>query len=249
MPPFFPVLGTENQSPYTVESRREIVALLKGLKESNQLITMLIKGGSEVYITSILQVDQDHSTVIIDSAPDKDANERIAKASPIYFEGLLDKISIQFSSSHVEPIQFENRPALKISLPRSLIRLQRREYYRINTPVTNPIRCSIVLEEESGFRSHEFSLVDISCGGVALLDEKRVLDTTIGTEYSTCRIDFPSIGLIDVALQVRNSQDLTLLNGKTNRRLGLQFLNLSNSVLASIQRYIMKLERERNSKF
>jgi c-di-GMP-binding flagellar brake protein YcgR len=55
----------------------------------------------------------------------------------------------------------------------------------------------------------------------------------------------PSTGPINVTLQIRNSQELVLLNGKTNRRIGCQFINLSNSVLSGVQRYIMKLERER----
>ena len=248
MPPFQPVLGTENQSPFTLDSRREIVSILKGLKESNQLITMLINGGSEVFITSILDIDQDHSTVTVDSAQDNEANQRIAKASPVYFEGLLDKISIQFATSQLSATQFDQRPALSFALPRSMIRLQRREYYRINTPVTNAIRCTIHTENEDGVQTGQFTLVDISCGGIAILDEKKVLDSTIGVIYEHCKLDLPTIGLVDVVLQVRNSQDLILLNGKTNRRLGCQFINMSNTVLASVQRYIMKLERERNAK-
>jgi c-di-GMP-binding flagellar brake protein YcgR len=50
------------------------------------------------------------------------------------------------------------------------------------------------------------------------------------------------------SLQVRNSLDLTLLNNKTNRRLGCQFVDISRGNLAAVQRYITKLERERNAR-
>ncbi len=243
-----PVLGTENQSPYQVDSRREIIALLRGLKEGNQLISMMINGGTEVFITSILDVDDSNNTLIIDSAPSQLANQRIVEAPRVSFEGLLDRISIQFSSTGVQRETFENRPALQFAIPVSVIRLQRREYYRINTPLSNPIRCAISIDTEVGTETAKFSLVDISCGGIALLDDRKLLDSEIGTIYKHCKVDFPDIGLIDTTLQIRNAQDLILLNGKTNRRLGCQFLNMSNTVLASIQRYIMKLERERNSK-
>ncbi|MFD2272949.1 hypothetical protein ACFS07_22350 [Undibacterium arcticum] len=63
-----------------------------------------------------------------------------------------------------------------------------------------------------------------------------------------CRVDILGIGTIVVTLQIRSSQDMTLLNGKVNRRLGCQFIDLPNSMLTVVQRYIMKLERERNSK-
>lgn len=242
-----PVLGTENQSPYQVDSRREIIALLRGLKEANQLISMMVSG-SEAFITSVLDVDDANNTVVVDSAPGPLVNQRIAEAPRVWFEGLLDRVSIQFSTTGVQRVDFENRPALQFQIPVHLIRLQRREYYRINTPVSTPIRCLIMVSDENHTETVRLPLVDISCGGIAILDERKIIDCAIGAQYSHCKIDLPGAGMLDVTLQIRNSQDLIMFNGKTNRRLGCQFLNLSNSVLASIQRYIMKLERDRNAK-
>ncbi|GGX19437.1 flagellar brake protein [Undibacterium macrobrachii] len=243
-----PSLGTENQSPYQVESRREILALLKGFRDKSQLISLMINNGSEAFITSVLDIDDANNTVIIDSAPGNEANQRIVEASSVFFDGLLDRISIQFSSSKLQRTQFEGRPALQMPVPTSVIRLQRRENYRINTPVSMPIKCVIPIETESGKQNQKFSLVDISCGGIAILDDRNLIDITIGTCYEFCQIDIPNIGLIDLTLQIRNSQELTLLNGKTTRRIGCAFVNLSSRTLTSVQRYIMKLERERNAK-
>ena len=243
-----PALGTENQSSFLVESRREVLALLRGLKEKSQLISMMINEGSEVFITSILELDDLNNTVTIDSSHNLAANQRIIEAPKVFFEGLLDRISIQFSSSSMLVTTFEGRPALQCTIPINMIRLQRRENYRINTPLTNPIRCLIPLEIDSEIETIKFSLVDISCGGIAILDERRVLEINVGQTYDDCRINLPGIGEIDLALQIRNSQDLILLNGKTNRRVGCEFIGTSTAALASVQRYIMKLERERNSK-
>lgn len=248
MPPTLPSLGTENQSPYQVESRREIIALLRGFKEKGQLISMMINGGSEAFISSVLDIDDNNNSVVIDSAPSSQANQRIIEASTVFFDGLLDKISIQFSSSRLQRVIFEGRPALQMPIPVNLIRLQRRENYRINTPVSNPIKCLIPIENDAIQEIGRFSLVDISCGGIALLDERRIIDTTVGATYEECHIDLPNVGLIDMMLQIRNSQELTLLNGKTTRRVGCAFLNISSRTLASVQRYIMKLERERNAR-
>lgn len=243
-----PSLGTENQSPYQVESRREILALLKGFKEKNQLISMMINGGSEVFITSVLHVDDANNLLIIDSAPDAQANQRIIEASSVFFDGLLDRISIQFSSSRVQRIQFENRPALQMPIPVNLIRLQRRENYRINTPVSKPVKCHVPIVLEEIKKEYKFSLVDISCGGIALLDDQRTLEISIGKNYANCVIDLPGVEAIELGLQIRNAQELILLNGKTTRRVGCAFFNLSSRDLTSVQRYIMKLERERNAK-
>ena len=244
----FPSLGTENQSPYQIESRREIIALLRGFREKNQLISMFINNGAEVFITSVLEVDDTNNVVIIDSAAGAEANQRIVEASQVFFDGLLDRISIQFSSSRLQRTTFERRPALQMPIPSNLIRLQRRENYRINTPVSSPIKFLIPMEVDEIPQVGKFSLVDISCGGVAILDDQHVLNMAVGTRYTDCQVDLPGIGLLEISLEIRNSQDLTLLNGRTTRRVGCAFLNLSSRTLATVQRFIMKLERERNAK-
>lgn len=244
----FPSLGTENQSPYQVESRREIISLLRGFKEQNQLISIMLNNGDEIFISSVLEVDDSNNTLIIDCVPGEEANQHVVEASSVFFDGLLDRISIQFSSSRLQKTTFEARPALQMPIPTHMIRLQRRENYRINTPVSNPIRATMPVEVDGNIEHVKFSLVDISCGGIAILDDRRILRVDQHDIYQDCLVDIPGIDVIDLTLEIRNSQDLILLNGKTNRRVGCAFVNLSSRTLATVQRYIMKLERERNAK-
>jgi c-di-GMP-binding flagellar brake protein YcgR len=247
MYPHFQDVELENWHDYEIESRKEIVSLLRGIGDKNQLIRMLIKGESDVCVTSILDVDDQLDTVVLDSSIDKEQNQRILSSQRLSFETTLDKVRILFAAERIEATVFEGNPAFKIAVPPTLIRLQRREYYRIATPVTNPVRVVIALPEELG-GSTTFPLADISCGGIAILDNKMLLGDAIGKEYLNCRIDLPEIGQVTTALQVRNSLDLTLLNNKTNRRLGCEFVNIQRSTLAYVQRYITKLERERNAR-
>jgi flagellar brake protein len=70
----------------------------------------------------------------------------------------------------------------------------------------------------------------------------------MGLTYRDCKIDLPEIGMVSTGLQVRNALEMTLLNNKTNRRLGCEFIDISRGNLAMVQRYITKLERERNAR-
>ena len=240
--------GLENWHDFEVVSRKEIIALLRGIGEKKQLIRMLIHGESDICVTSILDVDTDNNVVILDRSINQEQNRRIVLASGISFETTLDKIRILFGSESVQECTFENAPALQIALPPTLIRLQRREYYRMATPVSNPVRVVIPLPEELGGAATPFPLADISCGGIAIMDNRLMLGDTIGKDYPGCRIDLPDIGTVTVTLQIRNSLDMTLLNNKLNRRLGCQFVDLPRAMLAHVQRYITKLERERNAR-
>jgi len=238
----------ENWHDYEVGSRREIISLLRSIGEKNQLIRMLIDGEADVCVTSILEVDPDTNTLILDRSINGEQNLRILASGRLSFETTLDKIRILFESDSVTETDFENRPALQIAVPDTLVRLQRREFYRMATPLNNPVRASVTLPPELGGGSALFPLADISCGGIAMLDNKFMLGNTIGVNYPGCRIDLPDIGTVTTTLQVRNSLDLTLLNNKTNRRLGCQFIDIPGASLALVQRYITKLERERNAR-
>jgi c-di-GMP-binding flagellar brake protein YcgR len=240
--------GLENWHDFEISSRREIIALLRSIGEKNQLIRMLIHGEADVCVTSILEVDPEDNAVILDRSINREQNERILKASRVSFETTLDKIRILFGGGSVTETMFQNGPALKIGLPATLVRLQRREFYRMATPVSNPVRAIIPMPEELGGGNSIFPLSDISCGGIAILDNKLVLGNTIGNNYEHCRIDLPDIGMVTATLQIRNSLDLTLLNNKSNRRLGCHFIDISRGNLAMVQRYITKLERERNAR-
>ncbi len=244
MQPNLPELGTENQGLYQVHSRGEILRLLNGITEQHQLVTMIIHGGAEIVVTSILEVDDKNNRVYLDCAQNKLLNQRIIESDNVEFESSLDKVRILFSASRVTECIQDEQDALCIEIPRILIRLQRREYFRVNIPPGLSNRCLIPLAGEN----YSAMLVDISGGGVALLDERKILQIDTGHIYQDCQIQIADIGLLQTSLQIRNWQDISLAPGKNNRRIGCQFIGLSPGMLTMVQRYIMHLERERNAR-
>lgn len=238
----------ENWHDYEVESPREIVALLRGLRDKNQLVHMLINGGPDASVSSIVEVDPDSDSVILDKPADLDKYRRLLGARRIDFETSLDKIRIMFSTADMGETNYQGTATLRFPIPESLIRLQRREYYRMPTPVGNPVRVTIPMPPALG-GPQSFPIADISCGGIAVLDNKLQLGSTIGASFDNCKIELPESGTVTTTLQIRNFLDMTLLNSKTNRRVGCEFIDLSRGNLGLVQRYITKLERERNSRF
>ena len=100
---------------YEIESPREIVALLRQLAEKNQLVRMLIKGEADVCVTSLLHVDPDTDTVIveIDSMPmakthlfrigDKTGARRRSENGRDVWEALSDRDFLAGRSPNVPP--------------------------------------------------------------------------------------------------------------------------------------------------
>lgn len=237
---------SDELSRYQVSSRREIITILRTLANGNQLIRMQVDNGSEAIMTSVLGVEEGSNLVVIDCARSAIANQKIQEGRRFSFESSLNNIRILFSADKLDLCEYDGREAFMLGIPQAVIRLQRREYYRVPTPVVNPVRCMINIqnEEEKPAQTLSFALQNVSGGGIAIIDENKVLDDTVGRIYKDCKIDLPGGSLVIATLEIRNSQDVKLSNGKTIRRIGALFVDLPNAMLSAVQRYITKLERD-----
>ena len=90
------------------------------------------------------------------------------------------------------------------------------------------------------------SLVDISCGGIAVLTPPELFTPELGANYD-CALHLPGSAALRTQVQARNAFMMRLANGKVAQRSGFAFVNLRESMLATVHRYIMVLERQRKT--
>ncbi|WP_407278258.1 flagellar regulator YcgR PilZN domain-containing protein [Aromatoleum evansii] len=229
---------------YAVRDPLEVAHLLKALVEKRLLLTAFIDGG-ESFITLTLAVTDD-GAVIVDACPDEIRNAKAGSAARLVCTTRLDNVKLQFALETPARIDYAGRPALRAALPESIIRLQRREFYRLPTPQTEPLVCVITHVPENGRRQEVLvRIVDISGGGLAVLVPPRELPFEPGTEYSQCSLRLPDGNPLPVSLKVRNLFEVEKANGVKVLRAGCEFMGLSNPATARIQRYMFKLERDR----
>jgi c-di-GMP-binding flagellar brake protein YcgR len=241
-----PGLLHDHDDPMLITGRLAIASLLRSLKERKALVGVHIHGSSQTAITAILDVDDAHDVFIIDSTRDAQLNKRIADADDIRFESAIDGIELKFSGAFATPCQHEGKAALCLALPKSLRRMQRRESYRVEVPVTQPARCTLTPAPQEGHDSAAITLDlhDISLGGVALIDNLKQLQVARGDIFANCHIVLPEAGSITATLRVMRFADATLENGKAVRQVGCAFINLPNSMATTVQRYVGLLERK-----
>ena len=241
---------SEDLNPYRLHSRREIVALLRTIAEQKQMLNMLANRDGAAIVTTILEVDDVAGKLIIDCAQREHINDSILQSDNISFETALEQVRILFFVNGVEQCLYDEAPALQIDLPQSLIRVQRREFYRVPTLAGPPVSCSITIPQTGPGETRLVTLVlqNVSGGGIALIDRHGVLEPTIGRVYHNCRIDLPGGALVVASLELRNAQQVVLPDGQRANRLGCLFIDLPQGMLAAVQRYITKLEREQNAR-
>lgn len=235
--------ASTDDTRFLVSNRIEIVRVLRGLAQRNEMVSAFFNAGNDLLLTAVLDVYPEENAVVLDCGANEAFNQRILKAEKIIFVTALDRVKVQFVSHRIESAMFEGKPAFLIPLPEQVLQLQRREYYRLTTPILNPLKCVVPLEEG---QSQEFPIADISAGGIGMIiGNPPETQLNVGSIYPGCRIDLPGTGVVELTLRVQSLFEVTLKNGTKTFRSGCQFINLLPSMQTLIQRYILKLERER----
>ena len=238
----------EEDDRYAVHSRIEILFILRAIMQKNTLVTLRFNQDSGLIRTSILGIDAERGRVMIDAGTDEQLNRQALMAEQLVFVTAQEQVNVQFVCHGIQETRFEGRSAFSISIPESLLRIQRRNYYRIATPAINPLQCIAPLAAGHPSGTAKATLLDISCGGMAVVDDHREIGFEPMTTYENCRIALPGIGNINVTIEVKSTFEVTLKNGLACRRAGCEFIAMPEKMLALTQRYIFKLEREKRAK-
>lgn len=243
------LLGSDNYEKYLLHGHREIRQVLQGLIDGHALITAQVSPGHQSFLTALVSVPDDDGPLLIDASADALINDRVSAADKLVCMTQLDKIRIQFELQTPAATTHEGRPAFRAAMPAELLRLQRREFYRLQTPVTHSVTCQIPVAQPDG-RSVmlEARVIDISGGGVAVVVPPENLPFAPDTEFVDCRLTLPELGTLTVRLKVRNIFRLTNRNGIEMLRAGCEFVDLPRSADSAIQRYILKVERDRSAR-
>ena len=235
-------------SKYLIDSRVGIVAVLFTLQKAGSLVTAYFSGGNNFVITSILAVGAEKDELVLDYGADAGANQRALQAKRITFVAVHERIKIQFYTNALRKVSFEGCDAFSTALPSALLRLQRREYFRISTPLARPLKCLIAAQAAPLAVPAEANIVDLSCGGVGIIDTSETSSIETDACLQGCQIPLPEIGTVTVDLRVKSTFDVDRKNGARYKHIGCEFVGLPERERAKIQRYINNVERERKSR-
>ncbi|MDA8108572.1 MAG: flagellar brake protein [Betaproteobacteria bacterium] len=239
-------LASADESRYQIDAPLEIASILEPMQRKGTIVTVFFDQGSDFVLTSVLEVAPRRGELILELGADADANRRALASREIVFVAMLDRVKVQFVAHGLRRAAHAGRDAFALDFPETLLRLQRREYYRLVMPVTRPVKCAIASPAPTGTEAVELTILDMSCGGIAVIDHREGPGFEPGTLLHGCRIALPEIGTVAADLRVRSTFEVTLKNGQKRRRSGCEFVGLREAERALIQRYIHKIEREVN---
>lgn len=231
---------------YLVRNPLQVRQLLRQLIEQRSLINAHIGGRDQSFPSALLELHEASGQLLLDGSAQDASNHAAVRAGFLLCFAQLDRVLVRF---RVEVLQHENNgrhSALRATLPDEVLHLQRREMYRLETPIT----CSPQLLLVAGDARPEtlaMRVVDISGGGLAVMTPLDCPVFSLQKRYAAtlCLPDGPDL---EIGLIACNERAQQLPNGTDAKRVGLRFDGLPRGGDSAIQRYIFRIDRQRSAR-
>ena len=238
----------DEHSPFALRDPHEIAQVLRGLLEARSLIAANLVPGGYACPTALLAV-RDDGTLVLDGNREEVMNQRLAAARRIVCSTQLDLVPIRFRLSAPERIFHEGYVAFTTRWPEALLRLQRRETYRLSCSQTAPVTL------HAGEAGHApdpetpgLRVLDISGGGVALaIPDGAHARFGIHARVSPCLLRLGDAQPLPVSLEVAYTSRYDV-RGVPYWRAGCRFVGVAPAVEQQVMQYIFQVERQRNAR-
>lgn len=239
----------DEEEKYLVHGEHAIRQILQSLIEKRALVSGCALPRNHTFPTSIVEVLEDEDAVLIDGSASESINRSIEEASHVTCVSRLERIHVQFKLYDLQRVQKDGQVAFRASLPDSVLRLQRREFYRLQVPVTQPMECSVPQRQPDGETTYRnYRVLDVSGGGIALAVQAEEPTLQPYKEFPGSLLHLPESGPLCVRLMVKSLHRQLNQNGSESWRAGCQFTEMPRGGDALIQRYIFRLERQRSAR-
>lgn len=225
---------------YFLLGRMEILSVLNELILRREPVTAYFNAGRDFFQTTLLEARPD--ALVFDLSGDPFINKRLPGSSSCIFVSSINGIRVQFVGSQPGKFSWGGSDAFWVPLPERVVRVQRRESYRVLLPVAKPLM--VKLFADTGALLGEWPAHDLSVGGLGF--------ATVGMppleaeqNIARLRLPLPDKSLIECAAQIRHVTPVSERHGETRYRVGVSFTDLPPATAVAIQRLITKIEHQR----
>ncbi|WP_045757975.1 flagellar brake protein [Xanthomonas albilineans] len=244
----------EADDRFMLTNKRQIRQLLQSLINQRSQVSAHLSGRDQSFSTALLALDED--TLLLDLSVNDACNNAAEQAEYLLCFAQLDRVRVRFRIQGQERGELDGIGGFRAALPDSLYYLQRREHFRLETPVTESPMCILRLDDANPPTELLLRVLDISNGGLAVAVAVAVAVAIapdqplpqLQQSYKGCELQLPDTPPIRLTLEICNMYASKLANGQETLRLGVRFVDLPRGADAAIQRYIFRIERQRNAR-
>jgi c-di-GMP-binding flagellar brake protein YcgR len=233
--------GDDPYAAFRSDHPREVLALLRSLRDGNTPVTLSGPGGAALGAT-VWTIDPDRGRMAFDIEANDPQLSALVEGDEVNAVAYLDSVKLQFDLQDLMLVHSPRATALQARLPRQVYRFQRRGAYRVRTPERSTpaahFRHPAMPEMRLALR-----VVDVSIGGCALLLPADVPPLPLGTLVQGVMFELDGDTRFEAGLQLQHVTALGASNGAV--RLGCELKGLGASAERTLQRYIDQTQKRR----
>lgn len=227
---------------FQVSGTRPVAFMLAGFAREREQFSVQFDG--QTFLSTLLGVDVDKARLIVDCSGSPELNRRFREADRATLVGRPGGIHVQFSTGGPQEINYQGAKAFSVPLPNVLVRLQRRDAFRIETPRVRPLEMLGRLPEGPLLK---LPAHDISVAGAGVSTAELPVGMAGGMLLANCHMQLPDDSkVLYFGATVAHLTEFESRQGALHWRIGLRFVGLQADDEARIQRYIARIERERH---
>jgi c-di-GMP-binding flagellar brake protein YcgR len=240
----------EHESPFLINDLKEIIYYLSLLFKDKCLLTVYFGDNDDAFITTILEINKKDNFFIFHHGPQKDLIEQFLNSSKITFKTRYWGIEVVFDAIKPAKILYEGVSVFALSIPASILWMERREFHRVKLPFSKPSYCQLIPKDQELIN---LKLYDISLGGFSmLLDSKEVsyLSKTpdlmiLYASFEQCKLILADKGEGFISFEIRSKYIINPETSNIMEKIGCKFTRITPAFENTIQRYIQEIEKER----
>lgn len=232
----------EEKEQYLRRGPLAVLAVLRDLQE-NQTPVMISHPRGQ-FITRLLHADKQR--LVADFGSSTHENQLAAEAHNLHLTAETRGAKVEFALPQLDRIEHEGLPAFAAPLPDVLWMIQRREFFRVNAPLSPLFYCYVPWPDGSG--EGRLRLQDLSLGGIGALAEGALPDSLRdGDDIKQLRVELGEYGRFTVDVQLVAVTQRSVIGNKNETivtpRLSFRFLSLEPAQERALQQVIFALER------
>lgn len=233
-----------SDSPFLIKNRTQIQQNLSLLHKRNNLLTAHFGEHHDSFITTIVGINPKQNKLLLDYGPKEYLNKMLLTSDKCTFRTEFSGIKVAFLGQKISKEWSDGQPVFSLPIPDSLFWQERRKFYRIKSPLSNPAYCFIPISEAE--EPVKFNLFDISLSGFSVLNHSKdyAKQLNVTSEFKNCTLQLPETGEGTIAFIVCNQFILNEQKKEKTQRIGCQFTTISPAFESTISRYLQQLERE-----
>jgi c-di-GMP-binding flagellar brake protein YcgR len=234
---------------FRISSKREMLSIFQAIMGERAQVALFYSHNQKSLLTTLIGVAE--SGIWLDVSPYPPDNKQILLSDKTTFVTTHRQVKVQFTTPGVENSLFEGESAFYADFPEFLLRIQRREHFRVNVPAHPPVRCIIPIPQESPEEPpvmRAVQVVNISLGGIGFMCGPNEVMLTAPKTFPNCKISIPEVGNLLVTVEVCSHFKVLAPGGTTHTHIGCKFIELDSQANILLQRYIARLQSESLSK-